>query len=289
LAIKRTSSNSLVNATKMSTGFSSAAIPNAPTIGAATATSDVAATVAYTAAVLGANGVTFTATSNPSSITGTGSSPITVTGLTASTSYTFTVTAGNANGTSAASSASNSITTSATLTSYESIATANGTGSSATITFSSIPSTYTHLQIRAITRDTSAFNDSYGAKLKINSDTGSNYVSHYLLGNGSSATPGSQGTSITPPNCMQTAGGGMAANVFSATIIDILDYKNTNKYKTVRVLTGVEPNSATGDNVGLQSALWMNTNAITQIDITSDSGGNWATGTQFALYGIKGA
>jgi hypothetical protein len=33
----------------------------------------------------------------------------------------------------------------------------------------------------------------------------------------------------------------------------------------------------------------MNTNAITQIDITSDSGGNWATGTQFALYGIKGA
>jgi hypothetical protein len=171
--------------------------------------------------------------------------------------------------------------------SFESIATANGTGSSATITFSSIPSTYTHLQIRAITRDTSAFNDSYGAKLKINSDTGSNYASHYLLGNGSSAIAASQGVSITPPNCMQTAGGGMAANVFSATIIDILDYKNTNKYKTVRVLTGVEPNSATGDNVGLQSALWMNTNAITQIDITSDSGGNWATGTQFALYGIK--
>lgn len=172
---------------------------------------------------------------------------------------------------------------------YESIATASGNGSSATITFSSIPSTYTHLQIRAITRDTSAYNDSYGAKLKINSDTGSNYASHYLLGSGSGISSGSQGTSITPPNCMQTAGGGMAANVFGATIIDILDYKNTNKYKTIKILTGVDQNSTTGDNLGLQSALWMNTNAITQIDITSDTNGNWATGTQFALYGIKGA
>ena len=173
--------------------------------------------------------------------------------------------------------------------SYESIATATGTGSSATVSFTSIPSTYTHLQIRAIARDTSAINDSYGAKLKINSDAGSNYASHYLLGNGSSAAAGSQGTSITPPNCMQTAGGGMLANTYSAIIIDFLDYKNTNKYKTVKILTGVSSNATTAINVvALQSALWMNTNAITQIDITSDSGGNWATGTQFALYGIKG-
>jgi hypothetical protein len=115
LAIKRTSSNSLVNATKMSTGFSSAAIPNAPTIGSATAVNAFSATVAYTAATLGANGVTFTATSSPSSITGTGESPITVSGLTASTNYTFTVKATNANGDSAQSSASNQITTSSAV------------------------------------------------------------------------------------------------------------------------------------------------------------------------------
>jgi hypothetical protein len=174
------------------------------------------------------------------------------------------------------------------ISSYESIATATGTGSSATVSFTSIPSTYTHLQIRAIARDTSAINDSYGAKLKINSDAGSNYTSHYIVGNGSAASSGSQGTSITPPNCMQTAGGGMSASIYSAIIIDFLDYKNTNKYKTVRVLTGIEPNSTTVDVIGLQTALWMNTNAITQIDITSDSGGNWTTDTQFALYGIRG-
>lgn len=161
-----------------------------------------------------------------------------------------------------------------------------GSAGAANIEFTSIPSTYTHLQIRAIARDASALNDSYGAKLKINSDAGSNYASHYLLGNGSNPTPGSQGTSITPPNCVQTGGGGMIANVFSAIIIDFLDYKNTNKYKTIRVLTGVDQNSTTGDNLGLQSALWMNTNAISTITLTSDSGSNWGQYTQFALYGI---
>ena len=111
MAIKRTSSNSLVNATKMSTGFSSAAFPTAPTIGTATTTGQTTATVAYTAAVLGATATSFTATSNPGSLTGTGSSPITISGLTASTNYTFTVTATNSNGTSPASAASNQITT----------------------------------------------------------------------------------------------------------------------------------------------------------------------------------
>jgi hypothetical protein len=87
--------------------------PDAPTIGTATATSSTTATVAFTApANLGNPAiVTYTATSSPSGLTGTGTSPITVSGLTAATSYTFTVTATNASGTGPASAASNSITT----------------------------------------------------------------------------------------------------------------------------------------------------------------------------------
>ena len=104
---------SLVNSFRMGMGASSAAIPDTPTIGTATTVNDTSATVTYTAAVLGATGTTFTATSSPSSITGTGASPITVSGLSGSTNYTFTVTATNSNGTSAASSASNQITTDA--------------------------------------------------------------------------------------------------------------------------------------------------------------------------------
>jgi hypothetical protein len=271
----------------MSTGFSSAAIPNAPTIGTATATSDVAATITYTAAVLGATGTTFTATSNPSSITGTGSSPITVTGLTASTSYTFTVTAGNANGTSAASSASNSITTSAPLNSYESIATATvGSGGQSTVTFSSIPSTYTHLQIRSIGRTNrdSVFDD---LRLKINTDTGNSFYRHFLYGTGGAGALGGNQTGVL----VGAWGGGMTganaqANVFAAAIVDILDYANTNKNKTIRGFDGFDNN---GDGiVALSSSLWSSTSAINSIEISA-IGGTIQQYSSFALYGIKGA
>ena len=90
--------------------------PGTPTIGTATAVTTTTATVTYTAPTdLGSGTVTFTATSSPSGGTGSGASPITVSGLTASTSYTFTVTAATPGGTSAASAASNSITTPAPL------------------------------------------------------------------------------------------------------------------------------------------------------------------------------
>ena len=289
MAIKRTSSNSLVNATKMSTGFSSAAIPNSPTIGSATAISDVAATVAYTAAVLGANGVTFTATSSPSSITGTGSSPITVTGLTASTSYTFSVTAGNANGTSAASSASNSITTSDLPTSYESIATVTvGSGGSSTVSFTSIPQTYKHLQIRAFARNTSTGNDVFSL-LRFNGSSASAYATHYLIGTGSATASGFNGPSVTDMFSIVTWGSGssMNSNVFSAGIIDILDYTSTTKNKTVRTLTGVDGNGM--GQIDLTSGLWLASPvAVTQIDLLVQSN-NYAEYSSFALYGIKGA
>ena len=84
MATKRLSDGSSIkNSFKLSRGATSVAIPDTPTIGAATSTGSTTATVAYTAAALGALASTFTATSTPSSITGTGSSPITVSGLAA--------------------------------------------------------------------------------------------------------------------------------------------------------------------------------------------------------------
>ena len=97
-----------------SSGVTATTVPQAPTIGAAVG-ANASATVAYTTGATGGSAITtFTATSSPGGLTGTGSSPITVSGLTNGTAYTFTVTATNANGTSAASAASNSITPSPT-------------------------------------------------------------------------------------------------------------------------------------------------------------------------------
>ena len=97
------------------TGGTYTSTPGAPTIGTATATGATTATVAFTAPSFnGGSAITgYQALSSPGSITATGaSSPITVTGLTASTSYTFTVRAQNAIGYGAYSGSSNSITTS---------------------------------------------------------------------------------------------------------------------------------------------------------------------------------
>ena len=90
-------------------------IPNAPIVGTVTnsgtarAFNNGAMTVAYTSAATGGAGDIFTATSSPGGFTGTGTSPITVTGLQSQTSYTFTVTAANSTGTSPASTASSSV------------------------------------------------------------------------------------------------------------------------------------------------------------------------------------
>ena len=169
--------------------------------------------------------------------------------------------------------------------SYESISTVTvGAGGSATVTFSSIPSTYKHLQIRAICKTTAAtsnINSIYG---RFNSDTGSNYARHFLNGSGSAVGAGS-GTSQTSMffgTNIETLG----TNAFAANVIDILDYANTNKYKTTRSLSGVDANGS--GFAQFMSGLWMNTAAITSITILPNSD-SFIQYSQFALYGIKGA
>jgi hypothetical protein len=99
-----------------SVSVTAATAPGAPTSVSATATGQSTATVSFTAPTSnGGSAITsYTVTSSPGGVTATGStSPISVTGLNASTAYTFTVTASNAATTSIASAASTSVTTSA--------------------------------------------------------------------------------------------------------------------------------------------------------------------------------
>lgn len=298
MAIRRTSSNSISNAVKLSTGFASAAIPNTPTIGVATAVSDVAATVAYTAAVLGATASTFTATSSPGSVTGTGSSPITVTGLTASTSYTFTVTAGNANGTSAASSASNSITTSAPLSSYYSIASytvPSNTGSVVSLT--SIDQSYKDLVIIIAAGATyGGSGGGSGGRLYFNNDlTSGNYYWNEINGNGNGTTGGISvyGTSDTNiPFGALWAGNN---NKFMMQIFTIYDYANTNKSKSIQGMVGatlLDGGNGTNSGVGNRNGIYVPTTAINSIHLhhgsATGSDGDLAAGSQINIFGVKG-
>ena len=172
--------------------------------------------------------------------------------------------------------------------SYESIATATGTGSSGTISFTSIPSTYKHLQIRGILRNDTVATTASSLRVRFNGDTASNYSHHTLSGDGATAAATGTATQgyMNVANCNPC--NSAASNIVGSTLIDVIDYASTTKTKVQRALSGVNSNASdTTYKIVLSSGLWNSTAAITQIDLVSASG-LWTTQTTFALYGIKG-
>ena len=168
--------------------------------------------------------------------------------------------------------------------SFESIATTVGTGSSGTITFSSIPSTYKHLQIRCIVKDT--YTASEGAQegwLQLNADTASNYSYHRLNGNGSTASASGVASNTVLDNAISISYGTNSA--VGVAIIDIHDYASTTKFKTTRSFNGCDQNGA--GYVRLSSGCWRSTSAVSSITI-GGSIFNFTTSSVFSLYGIKG-
>jgi len=169
---------------------------------------------------------------------------------------------------------------------FESIATVSvGSGGAANVEFISIPATFTHLQVRAILKTTtSAVKDYEVIYMRLNGDTGSNYALHQITGNGSTAAAGS-GVNQTFMYAVYGSKSGLA-DAFGGGIVDILDYKDTNKNKTLRNLTGIDMNGM--GELGLISGLWINTNAITSI-LFYPPANNIAQYSHFALYGIRSA
>lgn len=264
--------------------------PRIPTIGTATLQGDNSVSVSFTPSSYGQTASSYTVQSNPGSYTATGSSsPITFpnTNLTMGTAYTFRAKATGTYGDSGYSGYTGSVTPTQT-TSFESIATVSvGSGGTPTVIFSSIPSTYTHLQIRGIVRNGRAVNSMGGSlHIKVNSDaTSGNYKVHRLYGNGSTIVADSPSSSTNGMPILDTPSSLTTASAFGGFVIDILDYANTSKYKTVRSIGGADLNGS-GHN-SFYSGLWMNTSAITSLDITNGTEST-VQYSHFALYGIKG-
>lgn len=173
---------------------------------------------------------------------------------------------------------------------FDSIATTTiGSPGASSITFSSIPATYTHLQIRGIVRN-SANVGGDDVQLRLNADSGTNYTWHefYTAGTVASVYAQTAGAGVTYTRISRNAAdASYASGVFNAVVVDILDYANTSKYKTVRTLFGTDGNG-TGA-VGLSSGLWMSTSAVTSLTIYPYNlgGNNFAQYSSLALYGIK--
>jgi len=167
--------------------------------------------------------------------------------------------------------------------SYESIATVTVTGSSTdTISFTSIPSTYKHLQLR-ITQQTSAY-DVWHIIGFNNDTTYTNYWNHRMFGVGSGAV---ETQAYNNQYVYYEAVSGHSTTSMAGQIIDILDYTNTTKNKVVRHLSGHD-NNGTGF-IWFGSVVWNSTSTINRLDYgIPGSGKTYAANSSFALYGIKG-
>lgn len=154
-------------------------------------------------------------------------------------------------------------------------------GTQATVDFTNIPQTYTHLQIRAIARANRAGSED-SVRLRFNSDSGNNYSQHLLYGNGSSAISAAGVSQSFAYPAITTAASDLS-NTFCAMVIDILDYKNTNKNTTIRSLGSYDINGAGISS--LNSGVWLNTAAVTSISLSPGSS-SWVQNSSFALYGV---
>lgn len=152
--------------------------------------------------------------------------------------------------------------------------TAPAGGSGSAVFFNNIPQTFTHLQFRLSLR---SGNTGTGAAVFI---PGNAY--HNLIGNGSTAA--SNGFSSVVNGIFNSIGNSSTANVFSSHILDILDYTNTNKAKTIRLIGGYDANGS--GIVELFSTLLTSTAAISSWFFDVGGPNFFAAGSRFDLYGI---
>jgi len=164
---------------------------------------------------------------------------------------------------------------------YDPIATQTLGSAVASVTFSSIPATYTDLVLVCNARSLRASDDSF--YIKINGDTGANYSTTKLYGNGTTVTSSRDSSATFGRLAANFVANNSAAGTFGPIIIHLNNYSNATTNKTI-----LSRQNYAGGEVGLFVNLWRSTAAITSIDVYAASA-NLAIGSTFTLYGIKAA
>ena len=160
-----------------------------------------------------------------------------------------------------------------------------GSGGAASVTFSSIPSTYTDLVVKMSTRSSSGGSVAANTYIKFNGSSAS-YSERLLYGDGT--TPNSASQATTQFNWAgQTTAGTATASTFNNSEVYIPNYTSAN-YKSISA-DSVTENNATAASIYIDAGLWSNTSAITSIAFTEQYGANFAQYSTFTLYGISNA
>lgn len=159
---------------------------------------------------------------------------------------------------------------------YEPIATQTLGSSSSSVTFSSIPATYTDLILIFNGTGTSGSANDMG--LRLNGDTGTNYSNTLIYGTGSVAGSGRH-TGLT-----FLRGWYLSSTAQTNCIFNVMNYSNTTTFKTV-----IGRSNISNAEVDAAVGLYRSTSAISSLSLTPQGGAQFTTGSVFTLYGIKAA
>jgi hypothetical protein len=169
---------------------------------------------------------------------------------------------------------------------YELITSTILTSNEPSVTFESLneyASEYKHLQLRMITKTNTPSQNNTTVLFRFNSDSGTNYARHSLVGNGLSVSSSGQASQNT--GWLGLSNGGTSGSLeYNATIADILDPFNSSKNTVTRSSSG----QLGGNFIGLYSSLWNNVEIINSLEVVLSSTNNFVTGSRFSLYGIRG-
>ena len=275
------------SASSASSAVTATTVPQAPSL-VATGLSETTASIAITAGSTGGSAITgYSIISNPATTTQTTSNTTyTFTGLTTGTAYTFTAYASNALGNSTTSSASNSITPAVTGA-WESIQTITSSSNFNNASFTNIPQTYKHLQIRAMYGESRSGADIDYLLYTVNGRSSDYWTLRYGQLNNTA-----QSSNYTGNNGGLSGLSNYSAGVpytYGVAILNFFDYTNANKKPSAIGYSGAVPNTF-GYWSSMHLGMTSNTanEAITSIDVRPNSGLIFKPYSHIALYGIRG-
>lgn len=169
---------------------------------------------------------------------------------------------------------------------YTPIATSTVSGSTTTtVTFNSIPSTYTDLVLVSKVRVTKSAAVNDDVLITLNSvNTGNLYSGTFLYGTGSTNGSG-RVTSTNTGFWLYSPAANASTGIFEINVLNLMNYSNTTTFKT-----GISHSGSMSDASAIRSVLWRSTSAINSIAIGTSSGSIYfVEGTSFSLYGVKAA
>jgi hypothetical protein len=165
--------------------------------------------------------------------------------------------------------------------SYELI-TSSVLSSTGTFSFTSIPQTYTHFQLRFSLRDSEATTNGV-LRMRFNNDAGSNYEWNFFVNSGS----GGGSTQFGPYSGYTIPGNNANPQWYSSGVIDVINATSTTLHKAVSGRWGGIVNTSTYGYPGYLGAVYKSTSAVNRIDLYTNGSG-FLTKSRVSLYGIKG-